>query len=417
MHSFRKIVGPLVGGVALAAVGSAGAEANPYFIGVNQAVSYESNLFNLDSTEPQPANVKAWTDAISTTSIKGGLDQPFGRQRFYFTGNVAQNIYKRNTQLNNTSYGIDAGLDWATIERLTGTVRLTANQGLGGFNLYGTTENFEKNVQATQQALVTARWGMTPRVSLDLGYIFRRVNMSNEAAANNEYSQNTGTVGLGYGGDKVLTLGAAFRFSKTDYPKYKPDPTPPNYVADVADGRNIDFTASWVPNGLSKLDGRLSFSEVTHTENTANDFRGLTGSLRWEYRPTGKLFTRASLLVAPGSSATFNDFSGDTKPFVNSARSSTSVRLGATYLATGKIEVNGFVDFSNDRLAQQDNGGTVETGTARNTSFQLGAKYSPTRNIDLLCSVRNQVRSVSNPKVSNPYSGNFVLCSAELLLQ
>lgn len=409
MHSFRKIVGPLLGGVVLAAAGSAGAEANPYYIGAKQAFSYESNLYNLDNTEPQPANVTAWTDALSTTSINGGLDQLFGRQRVYFKGNVEQNIYKRNTRLNNTGYGFDGGLDWATIERLTGTVRLKADQGLSGFNLYGTPENFEKNVQTTQQAVVTARWGMTPRLGLELGYNYLRVSMSNEAKASNEYSENTGKVGLSYGEEKILTLGAAFRFSKKDYPNYLPG------VADVADGRNIDVTASWVPNGLSKVEGRLSFSDMTHTKNTANDFRGLSGLLRWEYRPTGKLFTRLSLVVAPGSGANFNDLSGDTTPAADIARSSTTLRLGATYQLTAKTEIIGFVSLANDRLAQETNG-VVETGTARNPTAQIGAKYSPTRNIDLLCSLRYQARS-TNSDLASPYSGTVVLCSGELLLQ
>lgn len=425
MLALRTLPGSLLAtGLGLFGTGTAGAEANPYFLGVNQAFSYESNVYNLEDGQPQPPNVQSWTDAISITSLNGGIDQPFGRQRFFFTGNVAQNIYKRNTQLNNLSYGLDTGLDWQTVERLSGTLRLTANQGLGGFNLYGTPESFEKNIQDTQQALATVRWGITPRVALEGGYIFRRVQMSNPAAQNNEYDQNTASVGVSYGGDGVLTFGLAGRFSKTDYPFYelitpRPPPSPappPYYLADEADGKNLDLTASWVPSGLSKLEARLSFTDVTHTVNTANDFRGLTGSIRWVYQPSGKFFTRLSVLVAPGTGATFNDFSGSTTPFVNNARSSTEVRLGATYLATGKTRFNGFLALENDRLSQQVSANTIQTGTVSNITAFLGTNYSPTRSIDLSCSLRYDNRSTEST-LSHPYSGTTVLCSAELLLK
>lgn len=425
MLALRKLPGSLLAsGLGLFGASTAGAEANPYFLGVNQAFSYESNVYNLENGQPQPPNVQAWTDAISITSLNGGIDQPFGRQRFFFTGNVAQNIYKRNTQLNNLSYGLDTGLDWQTVERLSGALRLTLNQGLGGFNLYGTTESFEKNIQDTQQALATVRWGLTPRVALEGGYIFRRVLMSNPVAQNNEYDQNTASVGVSYGGDGVLTLGLAGRFSKTNYPYFElvtptpppSPPPPPYYLADEADSRNIDLTASWVPSGRSKLEARLSFSDITHTVNTSNDFRGLTGSLRWDYDATGKLFTRLSVLVAPGSGATFYDFSGDTTPFVSNARSSTSVRMGATYLATGKTRFNAAVILENDRLAQQDASGAVQTGTVSNVSAIIGTTYSAARNVDFACSLRFDNRSTEST-LSHPYSGTTVLCSAELLLK
>lgn len=412
MMSLKTFAGPLLAGSGLLAAGSVGAEANPYFIGANQAFSYESNVYNLEDGAPQPANVQSRTDVISTTGVNAGIDQPFGRQRFFFTGNVANNIYKHNTQLNNVSYGVDTGLDWATIERFTGTLRLTANQGLGGFNLYDSPGNYEKNIQDTQQAVATVRWGLTPSVGLDFGYIYRNVGFSE--TGQNDYTQNTVSLGVNYGGNGTLTLGTALRLSRTNYEGNQ-----------EADGKNLDLIATWIPNGLSTVEGRLSLSDVSYSGgSTANDFNGLTGSLRWDYKATGKLLTRASLLVAPGSSATFNDFSGSTTPFANNARLSAIFRLGATYLATGKIQINGFIDLQNDQLAQDVPAappappGTfvVETGRVLNTTVQLGAKYSPTRNIDLFCRLRYQGRSTDS-NLSTPYSGTAVLCSAELLLQ
>jgi hypothetical protein len=65
------------------------------------------------------------------------LRPALGRQRFYANGNVAANVYGQLSELDNTSYGLTAGWDWATVERLSGTVYASYNQGLadyGGFN-------------------------------------------------------------------------------------------------------------------------------------------------------------------------------------------------------------------------------------------------------------------------------------------
>ena len=92
------------------------------------------------------------------------------------------------------------------------------------------------------------------------------------------------------------------------------------------------------------------------------------------------------------------------------------LRLGATYLATGKIELNAFVSLEKDRLTQQNLDGSIEKGSAVNSRVQLGAKYAPTRNIDLLCSYRYEARSTES-NLTSPYSGNIFLCSAELFLR
>lgn len=421
MRLNRGLVRLLTAGVGLSGAAMVHAQTSPYYVGVEQAFSYESNVYNLENTSVPPPNVEGVSDVISITSLNGGIDQPFGRQRFYATGNVAYNKYRTNSQLDNTSYGLDAGLDWATVERLKGRLAVAANRGLTNFNLYTEDpQNYEQNIQDTQQVLATLNWGLTPRVAFDLGYIFRNVTMSNDQAKNNESRQNTAIVGLSYSATNILTAGIAARFSSTNYPFYRvfPTPTDPlaNPLADEADGRNVDLFATWVPSGLSELEARLSYSDVSHTENVANDYNGLTGTLRWIYKPTGKLTTRLSLIAVPGTGAAFSDFTGNATPFVSNSRYSTMARLGATYAATGKIELNAFVSLEKDRLTQQNLDGSIEKGSAVNSRVQLGAKYAPTRNIDLLCSYRYEARSTES-NLTSPYSGNIFLCSAELFLR
>ena len=111
--------------------GAAFAQSSPYYIGVNQAFSYNSNVFRQVDEFAQ----SSWW---SSTSVVGGFDQRYGRQRFYANGNVAANVYEQLSQLDNTSYGVTAGWDWETIERLSGKLYASYNQSLadyGGFNV------------------------------------------------------------------------------------------------------------------------------------------------------------------------------------------------------------------------------------------------------------------------------------------
>lgn len=115
--------------IGLASGGAALAETSPYYIGVNQAFGY---LLNLYSTEFDPVS-----SGLSTTSVVGGFDQPIGRQHFFGTANVGYNYFFNSEarNLDNTSYGVNLGWDWQTIERLSGTLRLTANQSLVYYNI------------------------------------------------------------------------------------------------------------------------------------------------------------------------------------------------------------------------------------------------------------------------------------------
>ncbi len=122
---------PLPAFLALALAGSAAAETSPYYIGANQALAYQTNIFSSTTGEID--------SGISTTSVIGGFDQPIGRQRVYANGTVGYNYFANDAvrYLNNNSYGLNAGLDWQTVERLSGTVRLAANQSLAFYGAAG----------------------------------------------------------------------------------------------------------------------------------------------------------------------------------------------------------------------------------------------------------------------------------------
>ncbi|HRP27258.1 MAG TPA: hypothetical protein PLG77_02360 [Burkholderiaceae bacterium] len=397
----------------LAFSGFAFAQYNPYYIGVNQAFSYNSNLYSSRTNE-----LSSW---YSTTSIVGGFDQPVGRQRFYGSGNFGYNYFFNESarDLNSNSYGLNLGWDWQTIERLSGTARFSSNQSLVYYDIAGGLPNArEKNIQNVSELDLTGRYGISPDIGLNLGYTYRKVNFSLDTYADEEYNQNVAIIGLSYGTRRILNFGAGFRFTRTEYPYY-PHPFPSTELGDTGDGKNFDFTIKWIPSGLSTVDVRLSYSNINYDINQARDFNGFNGSLSWTWQPTGKIKSTLALIGAPGYASTFYAFVGEPVR-VDNSRFTRTVRWNGTYLATGKTSFNASLNLTKDYLEQTIFSSTQQ-GSDLLTTGSLGVSYAPTRNSLLSCNVSYTDRSVSDNAeryaMSYPYNMTMFSCSGQLVLQ
>ena len=399
--------------IGLASGGAALAETSPYYIGVNQAFGYLTNLY---STQFDPIS-----SGLSTTSIVGGFDQPVGRQHFFGTANVGYNYFFNSEarNLDNTSYGVNLGWDWQTIERLSGTLRLTANQSLVYYNISGTPSSTgQKNIQNVGELDFTGRYGVSPDIGLNLGYTYRKVNFSADIYADEEYNQNTAKVGLTYGRNSIWNLGAWYRFTRTEYPFY-PHPFPSTELGDTGDGNNFDFTVKWIPNGLSTVDVRLSYSDITYDVNTARDFNGFNGSLSWTWLPTGKIRSTLSFIGAPGYTSTFYAFVG-APVRVDNSRFARTARWDGTYLATGKTSFTASLSATKDYLTQTIFSSTQD-GSDLVATAALGVSYTPTRNSQLSCNFSYSDRTVSDNaeryNMTYPYHAASFTCSGQLVLQ
>ena len=103
----------------------AAAQTSPWYLGASLALTHEDNVYRLPDGVATPAGVSK-ADTITTASLLAGLDQPIGRQRLYGTASLRDNRFDRNRVLDNQGYALRAGLDWATGERIAGTLDLRA---------------------------------------------------------------------------------------------------------------------------------------------------------------------------------------------------------------------------------------------------------------------------------------------------
>lgn len=390
----------------------AGAEANPWYLGVSQAFAYDSNLYRIDDNVSLGDGFSR-SDTISTTSLVGGIDQPIGRQRLFGNMSVGYNRYANNDYLNNTSYRLTGGLDWSTVERFSGNVSVASSEQQRRFNVDtppGAAPETEQNLERVNQVDAVFRAGTVTRLTLEASLGFRRVDYTAPDFASSEYDQTRGSLGLRYR-PGIATFGAAVSLADTDY----------NVSAERVQRTALDFTGSWPANGVSSLFVRLSPTRVEYDQFSERDFDGLTGSLRWLWLPTGKLNIETRLVHDIGQDSSFESFGG---PVVvgtnNTGRTTTELRLAAGYELSAKVAMNATLSTSHRSLEQTTNvsGQAIVTGTGSDDTvvLSLGARWTPLRSVQVGCDVARDQRSASGG-LTQDYSANTISCYGQFTLQ
>lgn len=386
----------LMGGVASAGLAAAQEQGrSPYYFGASQAFVHEDNLFREENNKQ--------SDTISTTSLLFGLDQPISRQRLFVDGAVRYNKYRDNDQLDNTSYDLRAGVDWATVNRLSGTVSYAIGRSMQQFGERTIAGDYinSKNLQTSQQFLARVRLGGGSLLSLDASYQYRRIDYSASAYRNQEFDQNTVGFGVQYRPSGLLTLGAGIRVTRGEYKAQNDD----------FDRNDFDLTAIWTPSGLSTVSARLSYSKEEHDVET-RDFSGVTGALSWDYKPTGKLSFTTDLIRDTGAESNFIvDSSTATGDYTNRSRVSDTIQTSARYQATGKIGVTGYLRYTDRDLGGEDG----LSGSDKTTFARLGVDYAPTRTILVGLDYGYEKRTASGS--SAPYTANTIGINARILFR
>jgi len=411
-------------GLACLIAGTAVAETNPYYLGVVQSLSHESNLYRIGDNQTLPAGTSK-SDNISATSLIGGIDQNIGRQRVYGSLNIKANRYASNKTLNNESYGLNLAADWSTIERWSGTVSLAADQSLAQFNnrtgSSGTVET-KKNVINTAQADVRVRLGLVTQYALEAALGYRQVDYSAIEYQRSEYQQTSGSLGLRYRPRTALDLGVALRLTQATYPRYAFDPITQTWQSDTLSRKDIDFTAVWVPNAISTVNARISPTRTTYDRNTGSDFSGLTGSVNWLWQPTGKTRVNSTLWRDTGQSSYATSLGFGQPGVVDYSQVSTSFRVRAEHDLTGKIAATASMTYGHRTLTDTVTATNLNTsqqteGRDNTVTLTLGGKWLVTRSAQVGCDLRSEQRSTSNTQLSVPLHGNAVTCYGQIVLQ
>lgn len=413
--SLRRTLATTLAGLAtLAALTptSVLAQSSPYYIGVAQSLAYDSNLYRLGGDTPLPASVKSRSDTSYTTSLVAGIDQTWGRQRLNGSGSLRTSRFTHNDQLNNNGYGLNLGLDWSTVERLSGNLSVNANRSLRRFDpTEQSTGNLARNVEDNHLLSGTVRLGVVTRLTAEATLSRRTVRFSSDAYNGSEYNQGIGSLGLRYRLGGATTVGAAWRQGRVTYVT----------GTDPYDRRDLDLSANWDPSALTNVYARLSHSRTDHDQQPLRNFSGVTGELRGSTRATGKLKLSTRLSRDTGQSYSTFDFSGFTSA-AEFNRTTTALRFGADYDFSAKIAFNASVDHARRNLSSVLGNALVSLdGSDRTNTLALGARWTPIRAAQLGCDLTREQRSASagssGVTVGRGYGSTGFSCFGQFVLQ
>lgn len=404
---FNQITAALLTLGALSAGERAQAEANPYYLGTSLGLTHVSNIYRTPSGTP------ANNDTVTSGTLLAGINQQFGRQRLFGDASVSANSYKNNKELRNTSYSLNAGLDWQTVERLSGQFGVISNRSLAQFNPGDAPTLTKKNVAQQDEGRASVRYGLVTLLSLDASLSHRRRTYTAEEFAAYELSQDTGSIGLSYRPSASLSLGLAGRSTKGKYPKAGRNAD--GFVADSFKRHDVDLTVAWVPSVTHAVNLRLSSGKTNHEQVSARNFSGTTGALNWRWVPTSKLTFSTSLSRDSGTETSFISLGALGSLNADYSRLTTAAQVKANYQLTSKILLDANVGVYERNLVNTV-GSLGRSGEDRTTTAGLSLRWLVTRSTLLGCQLTHD-RRTGQSAFSLPFSANSMGCYGQLTLQ
>lgn len=382
-------------------------QTSPYYVGVAQTFTYESNLLRLRENQIAPAGLSA-NDTISSTALVAGVDQTFGRQRLSGSASLRANRYADNKNFDSSGYSLNLGLDWETIESLSGRVSVGADRNQRA-DLRDRVGRFitDANAEDAQRFSATGRIGLAGPLSIEAGVNYYDLSYQAAAAAYAEYRQTGGSLGLRYRLGGATSVAVSLRTSSTDYPNLLinlPDPR------DKRKRNDVDLNLVWVPTGTSRLDLTISQGRTRYEQLNERNFSGATGALTWNYNPGSRLRTNVRLARDTGQSSDLN-----TTAF---SQTTDALRVSADYDVTGKIVASASLQVYRRQLDGAGQFVTGLRGSDRGSIATLGWRWVPLRSLTVGCQASYEQRGDNSvPQLQDAYSAKTASCFGQFTLQ
>jgi hypothetical protein len=405
---------------ALGWTGCAHAENSPWYIGASQTFSHDTNLLRLATGQETPEGY-ARADTVSSTALLAGLDQPIGRQRVFGNLTVRANRYSGNPRFNNTSYSLQGGVDWQTVERISGSVSASANRALQSFSTDLFTTERATNLESTEAVNANVGVGLVTQYSLELAVGHRQVrnSLDDPGVQSREFMQDNAELGLRWRPSSASTFGVALATTQGRYPKFTTNARG-EYEADRFKRQDVVLSMTLKPTGASTIDLRLSDGRTRYDLNQRRDFSGVTGALTWGWQPTGKLRVSTSYSRDTGQDSYLTRTLIFNQPTTaDYSRVTSTVSLRTVYEATAKVAITASAVHANRDLVRTINDPLIPadaSGTDRTTVLGLGARWAPRRFALIGCDLGNERRTGVGDLTSSLRASTFT-CFGQVTLQ
>ena len=425
----EKLVDLRVVAAALAlAGGSALAQASPWLLSGELAVTSDDNVLRLADGQP-PLAGQSRSDTVRTAAITGGLDQPLGRQRLQAKLTLRDIRFHRNDRYDNESYSGGVSLDWTTAYRLSGRLGATRARALSTFNAEGIGLLAQRNFETTEAVDASLRLGLVTALSLELTGSTRRSRNSLDQATvqAQNLDQDSATIGLAWRPGSAFDATLSARESRGRYPTFRS--VNGSFEDDRFTQRGVELATSWVPSGASRLEARIGSGQTRYERGGDRDFDSVIGSLNWTWRPTGKLTAYTGLSRERGQDnyPTFvrvrvGFFSADLPAVQANLRTTDTLRGQLDWAASANVVVSASLQYARrdvsvrTRTVFDDLLRSSADGIDQTTVTALGANWVATRWSQLGCDLRHEKRR-ANGNVTGGLKGTRLSCYAQATLR
>ncbi len=398
---------------------SAIAQSSPYYIGVSQTLSHESNLLRLSTRQVAPAGYSK-SDTLSSTALVAGLDQPIGRQRLYGSARLRADRFNNNKIYDNEGYTLSGGLDFSTIERISGSVYASANRGLSRFNTEEIGLLTDKNEESVELVGANLRVGVVTAYTFEVSGSHRRVDNSldDDRVQARNFRQDSASVGVRWRPSPSFNLGVSLRGSKGTYPQFRRT-LDGGYQADRFERQDVELTMGLQPSGNSRLDLSVSDGKTEFDLATQRDFSGLTGSLSWRWQATGKLVVHSRYTRDTGQDSYAGVGVFNLPVTTDYSRTTDILSVGVQWAYSAKVAFDASTSHTDRRLVRTiDNLLFPSNATGRDkvSALKVGGRWTPVRWAQVGCSVEGQRRNGSG-QLGSDLRAETYSCFGQFTLQ
>jgi hypothetical protein len=344
-----------------------------------ELIRYDSNFFHLpDQIDPGDGGRR---EAVtSTTGIGLSYDKYYGLQHIVLDASLSRDRYGRASNLDFTSYAIDANYYWKLTPDVSGAVTFNRTYLPTDYEYIGFVTT--PDPRTTQTARASIDWragaGLHPRFSI----------------IETEYRNRTSTFQLENSRGSGLEVAAVYRFRTNNRLEA--------YV-DESRGRSLDSVSNPLAltnttytqreygiryhaeiTDIVNVDGHAAYFKREFSDFPIRDFGGPVGDLNLFYAVTGKTQLLASVSrTLYGAQTNFSNY------FVEDDAS-----IGVLWMVTGKITVH--PSYTVRRQAYQASPFPVETPLREISRYaMLEVDWAALRSLDISLSVTHSTRSAT----------------------
>lgn len=405
--------------VLLLQAGVALAEATPYYVGGSIRLGRESAVVQT----PLGAEFSR-ADTGTTTTLAAGFDQPFGRQRGYANLSLNSTRFASDTSFNNQSYSVAGGLDWSTVENVSGSLSASTNRTLlppvsAAFGQLG-----ERVLQTISAVNANASIGLVGPYSLTLGASRQQVRADTDLAtvAQRDADQEAYSIGLKWRPRGATTVVFDLSTSTSRFPRAL-QAADGSFSEDSYRQDGAQVSLSMQPTGNSLVEARIGQYNTRYTASQQRDSSAIAGSLFWRWTPLAKsaLSVRLSHDTDQRTDLSVQQFTPTffTQTRADRRNKTEALLLGLSHDYSAKVSIG-----ASARVARSDSVQIIDnqffptnaSDRDHSRTLSLNARWTPTRGSALSCEYTHD-RHRGQLVLVNDSTTRALACTAQITFQ